>query len=386
MVDKNTFCVAPWFSLYVDADKTIAPCCVSQGFGSHTYNQVNKYFHSDELEALRKDLLNGVRNNNCSTCWKHEDSGGDSLRLISNRTIGLFGDSSLSTQLNQPKISNLKSFDLVLGNLCNLKCVMCSPRLSSQLLAEVNLNQELKSVYGVEYKQKDFDWPKGDDFVEWCNTHLPGAVHIKFTGGEPFIIPWIGDVIEKIPDQQKKNCVLHFSTNLTTINPDLFTKFKKLKQVWLSVSVEGIGKTHEYLRFGHSWKKLSENIDAIKKMQIDNIVLSISHVLQAPSYHSIIEMTEFFDGQNILIRPIMLESPEYFHINALTKNSKQKFMEQTQGYKGFNKNFIEYVRNMSIESIEQDTDLTHQLIAHLSKFDKIRKNDYSKIIPIANLV
>ena len=48
---------------------------------------------------------------------------------------------------------------------------MCNPGLSSQLLAEANLNPKLKKRYDKNYVQKDFDWPKGDDFVDWCNEH-----------------------------------------------------------------------------------------------------------------------------------------------------------------------------------------------------------------------
>ena len=102
---------------------------------------------------------------------------------------------------------------------------MCNPGESSQLLAEANLNPTLKNRYNKKYIQKDFDWPKGDDFVDWCNEHLPKAIHIKFTGGEPFIIPWIQTVLDKIPDEQKKKCILHFTTNLTIVNLGLFENF-----------------------------------------------------------------------------------------------------------------------------------------------------------------
>ena len=385
MVNKNTFCVAPWFSLYVDADKTIAPCCVSQGFRSHTYNQVNDYFHSDELETLRKDLLNGVRNNNCSTCWKHEDSGGDSLRLISNRTSVKGTSVPFMDQIKHPKLDNLTSFDLTLGNLCNLKCVMCTPKLSSQLLAEADLNPELNVIHGKQFNQKDFNWPKGDDFVDWCNKHLPQAIHINFTGGEPFIIPWIQTVLDRIPDEQKKRCVLHFTTNLTVVNLGLFENFRKFKEVWLSVSVEGIEETHEYLRYGHKWETLETNIRLIQEMNIPNLILKINHVLQTASYHSIIPMTAYFDKHNLQIHPILLEEPKCFGISSLTKYAKQKFINETEDYTGLNKNFIQYVRTASQENIEQNTELAKECVDQLTLFDKVRKNSHKDIIPIANL-
>jgi len=385
MVDKNTFCVAPWYSLYLDSDKTLAPCCKIKNTHEYDYNQLDEYFDSPGLNKVRKDLLNGVKNKNCASCWHDEEQGGDSMRLISNRTIALGTKIRLLDQIENPKVSNIKSFDLTLGNLCNLKCVMCTPRLSSQLLAEANANPALKAMHDREFDQKEFDWPKGDDFIDWCNQHLPQAIHIKFTGGEPFIIPWIKEVIERIPDSQKEKCVLHFTSNLTVINLALFEYFGKFKQVWLSVSVEGTHETHEYLRYGHTWQKLASNLKLVQDMKIENLILKINHVVQAPSFHSIMDMTDFFDSIGLEIHPIMLTSPKHFHISALTEHSKKKFLANTEDYVGLNKEFIDFVRNTIQENIKQDKTLTADCIKHLVKFDKVRKNSHKDIIPIDNL-
>tara|TARA_A100001011_G_scaffold220832_1_gene228779 strand:+ start:750 stop:1916 length:1167 start_codon:yes stop_codon:yes gene_type:complete len=383
-IKKDTFCVAPWYSIHVDSTGRLAPCCKFSK-PLHTYNHIEQYFKSPELEQVRQDLLNGVKNSHCDRCWKDEDNGADSLRLISNRTIGPNTNRPIIEQIKEPKLSDVKSFDLTLGNLCNLKCVMCNPGLSSQLLAEANLNPTLKNRYDKNYIQKDFDWPKGDDFVDWCNQHLPQAIHIKFTGGEPFIIPWIQTVLDKIPDEQKKKCILHFTTNLTIVNLGLFENFSKFKEVWLSVSVEGIEDTHEYLRYGHKWETLETNIRLIQEMEIPNLIFKANHVVQTPSYHSIIPMTEYFDDLNMDIHPILLRSPKHHHISALNKSAKQNFLSHTAEYKGHNNNFINFVRSVSELHIEQDTDLTKLCIQDLSRLDRVRSNNYRNIIPEQNL-
>ena len=385
-IKRKTFCVAPWYSLYIDSDKTITPCCLIKNNRKYDYTQLEEYFHSKELKNLREDLLNGVKNSACSSCWKVEEAGGDSLRQISNRTAGLFSKTSIRDQIKDPKVSNINSFDLVLGNLCNLKCTMCSPSLSSQLLAEVNLNPSLQKLYPSNtLDQKKYNWAKDDDFVNWCNKHLPDSIHIKFTGGEPFIIPWIQTVIDKIPDEQKKKCVLHFTTNLTIINLGLFENFRKFKEVWLSVSVEGCDETFEYLRHGHKWETLSTNIRLIKNMEIPNLNLMINHVVQTPSYHSIIPMTEFFDELKLKISPIMLTYPLHFHISSLTKIAKQNFLQQTKNYNGYNKFFIDFIRDRTAKHMGQKTELSKKVIQHLSLFDKVRKNSYKNIIPLENI-
>jgi len=381
---KDTFCVAPWYSVFVDSQGKLAPCCKFKN--SYTnYDQIEKYFNSNEIKDLRHDLLNGIKNKNCSSCWKDEQNGGDSLRLISNRTTALHGDIKISEQIKNPQVSKIKSFDLTLGNLCNLKCVMCSPGLSSQLLAEAKLNPNLDERYNAKFEQKDFNWPDSEDFVKWCEHYLPQAIHIKFTGGEPFLLPWLHKVIATIPDKQKAKCILHFTTNLTKIDDKLFDLFKKFKATWISVSVEGIGQTHEYLRYGHSWNLLTGNIQSILEKKIDNLIFKINHVIQAPSYHSIIAMTEFFDGIGMQIHPILLSKPEHFHISALTGEAKEEFIEATNRYSGHNQKFIHFVRSVSREYIGQNEALTKACIRDLEILDSIRQNNYTDIIPEKNL-
>ena len=271
--------------------------------------------------------------------------------------------------------------------MCNLKCTMCSPSLSSQLLAEVNLNPSLQKLYPADtLDQKKYNWAKEDDFVNWCNKHLPDSIHIKFTGGEPFIIPWIQTVIDKIPDAQKKKCVLHFTTNLTIVNLGLFENFKKFKEVWLSVSVEGKDDTFEYLRYGHKWETLSTNIRLIKDMDIPNLNLMINHVVQTPSYHSIIPMIKYFDDLKLKVAPIMLTHPVHFHISSLTKKAKQQFLKDTDDYNGYNRSFMNFVRDRTTKYIDHKPEMAKKVIKHLALFDKVRKNSYKDIIPIDNII
>ena len=50
-----------------------------------------------------------------------------------------------------------------------------------------------------------------------------------------------------------------------------------------------------------------------------------------------------------------------------------------------NKEFINFVKNVTQENIEQDNTLTVECVKHLKEFDMVRKNSYKDIIPIENL-
>ena len=383
MVNKKTFCVAPWLSIHVDQHKKVSPCCLSKKF-DFEFENTKKYWQSEELKDLRKDLSTGVKNSRCERCWIVEDGGVQSLRQIYNQSITPMATVPLKQQIQNPKLENVQSFDLVLGNLCNLKCMMCTPELSSQLYAEMDLNQSLAPYHETENlrSQKFYNWPKERNFVEWCEQNLENSVHLKLTGGEPFIVPWVPDVLEGIPDKQKKRCALNITTNLTIMNKNLLDLFTKFKEVWLSVSCEGIEETFEYIRYGHRWNTFDSNLKQILEY---NTKVSINYVIQAPSFLSIPKMVKYFDDLKLGIHGIPLSWPPHFHISVLSEKTKQNLIDHFKGYDGFNKKFVDFLVNYVGTSIPHDKPLAKKCISHLSAFDEVRKTNFQNIISVEHL-
>ena len=380
--NKDTFCVNPWLSLSLQTDNKLSPCCLIAGW-NFPYQDLDKYFKSKQLNDLRKDLLNGVKNKSCDRCWYKESQGTESLRQWSNKTIK--GD--IRKQIENPDIEKLVNVELSLGNLCNLKCLMCKPILSSQLLAEANQHPELKPLYekNTSYIQKHFDWPKAKEFELWCEHVLPNCTQIKFTGGEPFTIPWVPTLLKKINDDKKKQITLNIVTNLKIINHTILESFNHYKEVWLNISLEGIGSTFEYVRYGNNWQTVEGNINYIKDKKYKNLYLKVANIIQATSFHSTLELVDFCDKNNMEIFPIPLENPECFHISVLTKKCKDKFLNDTANYNGKNTKYINFVRNICKENIEQDKKLAIDCMNLLDKYDKVRNTNWRDIIPLDNL-
>ena len=380
MVNKKTFCVAPWLSIHVDQHKKVSPCCLSKKF-DFEFEETKIYWKSEELNNLRKDLSTGIRNPKCERCWVVEDKGGQSLRQIYNQSIAPITTISLKDQIQDPKLENVQSFDLVLGNLCNLKCMMCTPELSSQLYAEMDLNQSLKPYHNTDNlrSQKFYNWPKERNFVDWCEQNLENSVHLKLTGGEPFIVPWVPDVLEGIPDEQKKRCVLNITTNLTIMNKNLLDLFDKFKEVWLSVSCEGIHETFEYIRFGHRWNTFDNNLKQILDYKAR---VNINYVIQAPSFLSIPKMVEYFDKLKLEIHGIPLNWPPHFHISVLSQKTKQGLIDHFNKYDGFNRKFVDFIKNYVSGSATHNKILAERCINHLTTFDRVRKTNFNNIISV----
>lgn len=340
-------------------------------------------------------MIGGEKDPICDYCWRKESLGDQSQRQVYNRHIGGIIQKHWSKSFEKNKdlkeifenvdFKNVNSFDLKLGNFCNLKCIMCNPRFSSQLLAEARLNPQLKKFYG-DTATVDQYWPQDRKFIEWCQEHLPNSIHIKFTGGEPFLNPYLLDALDKIPLSQKKKCILEFSTNLTVLNKKILKQFKDFKEVWLAISVEGIGDTLEYVRYKHKWDNLRENIDLLVSQKMHNLHLSVSHVVQAPTLDHLMTLTDYFDKLKIKIHPIFLYDPSCFKISALKEKVKRSLLQRLQDYQGYNKDFVTAVSKHVDLNISQDKKLAKQCLDRLQAFDRVRQTDHTRIIPVDFLI
>ena len=389
--NKDTFCIAPYQHTCVNAKGMLEICCVSKEIKKYEYNKLQEWYHSDTLKTLRSDLLKGVKNPICKTCWIAEDSNKISQRQIYNKHIGKIikehwnknfqQNTELINVISNLNHKNIKSFDLQLGNLCNLKCIMCNSRDSSQLLAEAKIHPELQQFHGNE-DIKDYQWPKRKNFKEWCKTFLGSAIHIKFTGGEPFMNPYLLESLESIDDEQKKKCILHFTTNLTIINKNILEILSKFKETWISVSYEGIGKVLEYARFGHQWHDLEKNLMLVLNNQSKKLFISVSHVVQSPTFVGISDLIKYFDLLKIKLEPLFLISPKCFQLSSIKKEIKINFLNQLKNYDGYNSYYVNAIRSFIEKNLEYDPVLEKQCVSRLQAIDKIRKNNFQEIVPI----
>ena len=213
--DKSTFCVAPWVHACVTPTGHLTPCCQWLGKNTHYYTEFEDWINSDKMQSIRKSLDNGERIPECRMCWTSEDAGSVSTRQLYNN--------SFNTHFKDPESYtidslNIVTFDFKLGNLCNLKCIMCSGYSSSQLLTEYKLNQDkLKLIpFPTPPLDIDFSWPLNKEFKEFLDNHKNNIRWLKFTGGEPTLIPYIIDLLDEIPNPDK--IIIHITTNATTIN------------------------------------------------------------------------------------------------------------------------------------------------------------------------
>jgi len=72
---KDTMCILPWNHVYTNTDGIVGPCCVSD---SGVYRKdslsisnlsVLEATNSKFMKQLRVDMMNGIENPACETCY-----------------------------------------------------------------------------------------------------------------------------------------------------------------------------------------------------------------------------------------------------------------------------------------------------------------------------
>jgi len=340
------YCMAQFRNVYINNGKA-RPCCWYDR--TELTNKVDNLvdvidvFNSKEFEAIRNNP--SKRPSGCWKCQMHEDNGGKSHRHFWNEREVDDG------------IAKLTDLDIYMGNLCNLACVTCSSHNSSKWIAEE------QKIFGTAQKNTQDDI---DIKLSW--NLVKDLKRIKLAGGEVTIMPDHKKFLQQLIDfDVAKNITLVYIVNNTT-DPtqfkDLFAQFKKVEFI---LSIDGIGKVSDYVRYLSKWSELEENINKTIDIGISvsvNCVVSILNVYHLP------ELVEWWkDRGHILFR--LLDYPDHLSIKNLKSWQRELTIKKLQSYTEF-----DHIINALKELPEGNFDKFKQWI---TKVDKHRGNSYWKI-------
>jgi len=243
----DTHCPLPYIAVDV-YNKKFSPCChVDKKFFS-SYQTIEDYYQSKELKTLQKNLASGIKDPCCHTCWKNEEHG-----ITSMRQSVLQDRNSFKKKITQIKLHT--------GKTCNLACMMCFPSVSTTW-NNLWKNKEYPETFvkvGHEYY---------DEQVEnYIKNNINDILFIETLGGEPLLSKRFISLLNWIINSGRaKNITIYIITNLTLLPKSLLKIFTYFKKIVLSVSLEGIDKVNDYIRWGSKFEKIDENIrTAIKK-------------------------------------------------------------------------------------------------------------------------
>jgi len=280
---SDTFCPLPHMA--VDAlNGKFSPCCHIDKKNFSNYQTIEDYYKSTELQQLQQNLSNNIKDPLCSTCWKNEEMSIQSTR------ISVMQDRRFKSK----KISQIK---LHTGDTCNLACMMCFPSVSTtwkKLWSKENYPENFDRVVGHEHY---------DLYMEkYIKENIDNILYIETLGGEPLFSKRFIALLEWIVKEKKsKNITLYIITNLTVLPNSLIKILLFFKKIVLSVSLEGIYKVNDYIRWGSKF----ENIDYNIKISIEHgFRLSIQPTANALNLHRLQEVYTYAQSFKIPVMQI----------------------------------------------------------------------------------
>ena len=127
-----------WSTIYLNTGQT-ASC--HRASGSHI-NDLNNFHNTDLKIQARQQMLDGQwPGHGCEYCRNIESAGGTSDRQFQNQIPEIYPpelDKDLTATVVDPVI-----LEVFFSNTCNLKCVYCSPKLSSGIQQENKKQQAI---------------------------------------------------------------------------------------------------------------------------------------------------------------------------------------------------------------------------------------------------
>jgi sulfatase maturation enzyme AslB (radical SAM superfamily) len=243
---------------------TIQSCCLRS---SLTSVPISDIWNKNNFKNLRDLNQSAVWDTQCKNCQSLEKSGLQSMRTGMNDGLKIYG---------QEDLSGPARIDLMFDISCNLACRTCRPASSTFWQKHLkNNNKWPGEVYSAKNKDKVIAALKTLD--------LSNLRMLVFCGGETLLGQEYWDVAEWLANNvpnAKQNLTICFQTNGTQpILEKNFAIIERIHLVKLHISLDGVGKRFEYLRWPASWNQVTENILQIKETCPSNVMFLIEETI-----------------------------------------------------------------------------------------------------------
>ena len=413
---SSTFCVLPWMHLSCDPSGKGRICC--EGFeklknddGQHALwknaRGIESYMNSKDYKKIRLQMINNERPSQCQHCFKQEDHGVESPRQMMNEQYQPSIDWLLEKTQSDGTLKNpeILYIDVPMGNLCNLKCRMCSPWCSFPIAKDWKRMEKSFDFDSALEIFKD-EWYESPQTLRLIRESLPSVRHIFLTGGEPMIVKGHHQLLKMIREEGEAwHIELRYNSNQTVIPKDISNLWKDFKKVYFNCSVEAHGQANDYIRYPSKWERQFKNIlylDDLASKQ-NNLDIHIHTTLQAyniariPQLLDTLRYTEF---KKIHRFPyfIWVKEPPWLSPSVLPREFKQKvvstiekridsyqhfFLNYNPDHTQWNQERMKMLKEfcfmiLNENRVESDFDL---FIKETKQYDRLRNQSVIEFLP-----
>lgn len=367
-------CTLPFSHLYTTTDGKFRLCCMATGdHQSHNIHDhtIKDWWYSEELNQLRTEFVTGKLdkvNKVCSKCIIDEHNNVMSYRLYHDELLPQHIEDFSTIQQSMDHFKQTGEFKhfgrqlslklQIFGNYCNLSCYTCLPQSSSRRTTDLKKLGWYEAFGGRHVKNISID-----SVFEQIKELLPETAAIVIIGGEPLLMREHYDFLDMIIQSgHSKEIILSYTTNLTLLNlekKNFLDYVDQFKQVAVNVSIDGIGKRNEYIRYGSNWDQLIKNYKLIEGKVLRQVYFTTSIL----SVFDCKKAAELFP--DILFDITIVTTPDFLSVKHLPEDIKTDLLIDLAG----NDKFKGIVKELNKDRDEKQF---QKAINYIKALDRVR--------------
>ena len=331
MNKPENLCLAPWTHTYLSPQTERRLCCASrepaQNFkqyidtkeGTNEYNPqtLEEYWNGENIRRIRMQMLNDEVPPECVVCDKKLLNNDVYRDYFTHLFAHKWEDVIVNTDYDGYTSMKPVSWDYRFSNLCNFKCRMCGPMLSSSWETEARKQGKIEPWMEPSVKKSIENFQSTvveEEFSQAVEEHR--IEEIYWVGGEPLMYDQHWKYMQRIIELgDGQGLYARYNTNLSRVSYkgiDLYDDIlSKIRDWQICASIDGTGAVGEYIRTGLKYNEWLEYFKRGIKYSRNRRMMRIDFTLTTPGLFELENICKLSDelGVDILAKVVFAFDP-----------------------------------------------------------------------------
>ncbi|HYZ76161.1 MAG TPA: twitch domain-containing radical SAM protein [Gaiellaceae bacterium] len=395
---SETFCPLPWTHLIVRGDGGAQTCNwssdrirddgVDMNVGRSSLESI---WNSRHMRDIRRAMVAGRRVSACQACYATEELGGQSMRqqMLQRWQNGFLNEERATVETLKAEAARHdfnvarrpRFLQLDVGNLCNLRCRMCSSGASSAINRDP-VHRRWSEV-ALDLVHKEDAWFRLPIVRRGLIEDATELRQLHVIGGEPLAIREVGELLRLVVESGRARDVeVSFHTNATITRPSWLELLSEFGAVVVYVSVDGTERLYDYIRFPARWHSFVRNLDILRdRLRAElrgHVVVQIYNALD------VVSIFRFLDARQVPIHPHLLWEPAFLRPTLLPRSARVLAARRLRTYareecRPNAKELVLGVATMLERAEDENPELLHEFMVFTNDLDHVRGQRFAEV-------